>query len=126
MNPNLATAADIEIIERVPAAHFDAAAEGNRSIVAPNEVRINGQAVLCANGPIQIGPLSATDPVLVTLTIFARSIRIGAAPAEQVAGAADAYLQGVNDSGQDSEPAPPPSAVVGGGRIAGIAPATKE
>lgn len=125
MTGQVATAADIEIIERVTAAHFEPDATGARSLIAPNEVRINGLPVLCTDDPITISPIERGSCVTVTLTVFARSIRIGAEPEAEVAPAADAYLQGVSDGHTqpdgNEEPEPvAPSAVVGRGGIRGV------
>lgn len=73
-----ATAAYIEIIERNRATG-DTAAD---SVIEPNEIRINGTAVLCADRPIKVHELELGgkpgDLVLVTLTLFARRVTIAA------------------------------------------------
>lgn len=64
----------IEIVERTdsPDPH----------VIVPNEVRINGQRLLCPDDhPIRVHEMSVgSDVVLVTLTVFARRVVIGAEP----------------------------------------------
>ncbi|MCY9786846.1 hypothetical protein KIK06_23465 [Nocardiopsis sp. EMB25] len=65
----------IEIIEKLP----PGAAEHPLGVVVPTEVRINGQALLCsASHPVKIHEIDLDDQslALVTLTLFARRIRV--------------------------------------------------
>jgi hypothetical protein len=73
----LPPAAVIEIVER--GLRTDDTAGG--SIVVPDEVRINGQALLVAQHGIKIHEMELGGPadvVRVTLTLFARRVVIGA------------------------------------------------
>jgi hypothetical protein len=53
---------------------------GGASVIVPNEVRINGMRVLAANEPIVVHEIKAGggDVMMVTLTLFARRVTIGA------------------------------------------------
>lgn len=53
----------------------------NGSVLTPDEIRINGQPLLCsANHPIKVHEIGvpAQGVVLVTLTVFARRVEIRA------------------------------------------------
>jgi len=67
----------IEIVEKRPARQ-----SGSRSdLIVPNEVRINGQALLMpADSPVQVHGIEIRerDAVLVTLTVFAKRITVAA------------------------------------------------
>ncbi|MET8430140.1 hypothetical protein [Nocardia sp. NPDC004860] len=68
--------ADIEIIEKTSRASRD----GAGGIVTPNEIRINGKPVLApADDPVIVHgvTMNAHEPVKVTLTLFARIVKIG-------------------------------------------------
>ncbi|MFI7073558.1 hypothetical protein [Micromonospora sediminicola] len=69
----------IEIIERRPQPTNPDHAAGD--VVVPNEIRINGQRLLApANSPVTVHELELRehDAVLVTLTLFAKRVVIGA------------------------------------------------
>ncbi|MBF6358180.1 hypothetical protein IU449_27160 [Nocardia higoensis] len=77
----LPTACDIEIIERVHGVEDVAELTEERSILAPNEIRINGQRVPTPAGhPVIVHPINSRDDsdrvVKVTLTVFARTVSI--------------------------------------------------
>lgn len=74
---NDASGAVIEIIERRKAPIGDSPAE---TLIAPNEVRINGQKLLCPREhPVQVHDITINgdELVQVTLTLFARRVEIG-------------------------------------------------
>jgi len=65
---------DIEIIEH-------RAAKDDLGAIVPNAVRINGVEVLIPEGAkIQVGEISDSEPVTVTLTLFASSLTIRTEP----------------------------------------------
>lgn len=65
----IADVALIEIVEKTT----DTERNGGAGLVVPNEVRINGQAVLVpASAPITVHELNKGEAVQVTLTLFAR------------------------------------------------------
>jgi len=72
-----AKAAVVEIVERGKS--VDDTKVGGDMIV-PNDIRINGQSVLCEDGSLKVHEmdLAHTDIVRVTLTLFARRVTIGA------------------------------------------------
>ena len=73
----------IEIVERRVAAMESPGCD----IVVPDEVRINGQALLCpADHPIKVHEveLGPGGPVLVTLTLFAKRLTVCAEEPEPV------------------------------------------
>lgn len=68
----------IEVIERRPQPTDPTHAAGD--VVVPTEVRINGQRLLMpANSPVTVHEVEIRehDPVLVTLTLFAKRVVIG-------------------------------------------------
>lgn len=70
-------AAVIEIIEA------DAPADNPTGMIVPNDVRINGQSLLCsADDPVIVHSVStrANEPVRVTLTLFARRVEYRSEP----------------------------------------------
>ncbi|MFE2994102.1 hypothetical protein ACFXG4_03675 [Nocardia sp. NPDC059246] len=67
---------DIEIIEKTSRASRD----GAGGVVVPNEIRLNGKRVLApADDPVIVHgvTVNAEEPVKVTLTLFARVVKIG-------------------------------------------------
>lgn len=71
---NVGRGAVIEIVEKRPPGDYD---NISGDIIVPNEVRINGQALLCsADHPVRVHEVSAKagDAVLVTLTLFAKRV----------------------------------------------------
>lgn len=63
----------VEIIEKGPALHKDEV-----EILVPNEVRINGQQLLCSSDdPVIVHEVSTggDEAVRVTLTLFAKRVR---------------------------------------------------
>jgi len=73
-----ARGAVIEIVERRKGPIGDSAGE---SMIVPNDVRINGQSLLCpADHPIIVHGITINDGdlVRVTLTLFARRVEIKA------------------------------------------------
>lgn len=67
----------VEIVERRNPPTGDLADE----LVVPNEVRINGQPLMCpADHPVKVHPVTVGDGelVLATLTLVARRIVVGA------------------------------------------------
>ncbi len=67
----------IEIIERT--------SDPDPDVIVPNEVRINGEALLAsADDPVVVHEIStrADDLVRVTLTLFAKRVTIAAEPKE--------------------------------------------
>jgi hypothetical protein len=72
-----AEAAYVEIVERVPFDQLGTAVE--RGIVMPTEVRINGAPLLCPkDDPVEIHTIRiGEDAVKVTLTLWARMIKVG-------------------------------------------------
>lgn len=78
---DVARAALIEIVET--GAPVDDGSLG-ASVIVPNEVRINGQPLLCSEAhPIKIHEVDINDRsyVLVTLTLYARRIEVKPEPA---------------------------------------------
>jgi hypothetical protein len=70
-------ACDIEIVEPVPTGYR---ASGGGSVVLPKEIRINGTPVLApANDPVILHEIEigSGDVVKVTLTLYARTVRVG-------------------------------------------------
>lgn len=67
----------IEIIER--GARTDGK-HGTETVIVPDDVRINGQSILCSDEPVIVHEidLSSLDAVRVTLTVLARRVVIGA------------------------------------------------
>lgn len=68
-------ACDIEIVERTSAANIAA----GRGLVFPNEIRINGRPVLApADHPVFMHgfAVNGSEVVQVTLTLFARVVRV--------------------------------------------------
>ena len=72
---DLPDAAVIEIIDPAPGG------AGGRSLVVPKEIRINGRPVLApADAPVVVHEIRVSgdvDVVQVTLTLFARLVKIG-------------------------------------------------
>jgi hypothetical protein len=65
----LVQGADIEVVERT-------VTEGS-GVLVPNGLRINGEDVAVpAGASIQVHDLNDSEPVTVTLTVFARSISV--------------------------------------------------
>jgi len=67
----------IEILERRDRQYTGPEGE----VIVPNEVRINGQALLCsADHPITVHEIEMADrkAVLVTFTVFAKRVVVGA------------------------------------------------
>lgn len=68
----------IEIVERVPAGADPDAGPG---FIVPNEIRINGTPVLAPKDyPVRVHDIQidGTEPVQVTLTLFARRVVVQA------------------------------------------------
>jgi hypothetical protein len=66
------------VIEIVEKRHSKSSPPGG-DIVIPNEIRINGQPLLCpADTPVKVHEINiqGNDVVLVTLTVFARRVVI--------------------------------------------------
>lgn len=64
--------ATVELVERI---------DTPDGLVIPNEIRINGVAVSVPAGyPVTISDMTSNDPVMVTLTIFARRVSIHQEP----------------------------------------------
>ncbi|NKS29228.1 hypothetical protein GS534_00600 [Rhodococcus hoagii] len=78
-DPNEATAVDIRIVEQTP--HFDGDGRGAKGLVLPNALYLNGQKLLIPKGSeITVDGLAPNQHgcVAVTLTMWARSIQVGA------------------------------------------------
>ncbi|SLG39827.1 Uncharacterised protein [Mycobacteroides abscessus subsp. abscessus] len=76
-------ACDIEIIERTR----DESRDGGHGIVVPNEIRINGKPVLApADTPVVVHgmEIGKHEPVRVTLTLFARVVKVSHETVEDV------------------------------------------
>jgi hypothetical protein len=72
----------IEIIEKRRASSSPPGGD----VIIPNEIRINGQALLCpADSPVKVHEIEIQghDVVLVTLTVFARRVVIAAEEPEE-------------------------------------------
>ncbi len=72
-----AKAVVVEIVER--GRPLDDTKVGG-DVVVPDDIRINGQSVLCEEGSLKVHEmdLAHRDIVRVTLTLFARRVTIGA------------------------------------------------
>ena len=72
-----AKAAVVEIVERSKT--LDDTKVGG-DLIVPDDIRINGQSVLCEGGSLKVHEmdLAGTSIVKVTLTLFARRVIIGA------------------------------------------------
>ncbi|MDH6282823.1 hypothetical protein [Prescottella agglutinans] len=78
-NPDEATAVDIRIVEQIP--DYDGDGRGAKGVVLPNALYLNGQKLLIPkDSEITVGGLNPKEPscVAVTLTVWARSIQVGA------------------------------------------------
>jgi hypothetical protein len=79
--PKQAQGAVIEIIEKRPAEVSGVYSD----VIVPNEVRINGQALLMPQGsPVRVHEVEIRerDAVLVTLTVFAKRVTFGVEESE--------------------------------------------
>jgi hypothetical protein len=73
--------ADAPVIEIVEKDVTTIDKHGSATVIVPNDVRINGQSLLCCSDhPVTVHEISMSNPnvVLVTLTLFARRVIIGA------------------------------------------------
>jgi hypothetical protein len=73
----IAKAAVVEIVERGKSVDDS---KPNDGVIVPNDIRINGQSILCEAGSVRVHEmdLAGHDTVRVTLTLFARRVVIGA------------------------------------------------
>lgn len=73
----------VEIVERAPA-NIIAGIDDSHGIITPNQVRINGMPLMVAEGGPVVERIESPsgDPVLVTLTLFARRVVIDAEPTD--------------------------------------------
>lgn len=73
------------VIEIVEKRHSKSSPPGG-DVIIPNEIRINGQPLLCpTDSPVKVHEIEVTshDAVLVTLTVFARRVVIAADEPEE-------------------------------------------
>ena len=75
----MATIHDAPVIEIIEVDSPD-----EEGVVVPNDVRINGQSLLCADEPVIVSEISteSRDVVRVTVTFLARRVYIGPAKRE--------------------------------------------